>query len=146
MTLVKLPNDIWRVIGTYLTKSDLIALQFTHPQLLKRLDAIPDIWWGKHNSHYQKSWDNFYNGVPKTRQDKIIEKLSREYNKSVIKKSQRKCKCRYGPGSDTIKGLFCERRDNIGRCTLRERMRGRCEDVLIIHRSGFCFECDYGRY
>ena len=144
MNLDNLPSDIWKVIAIYLVKSDLIALQFVNPWLLKRLDTIPDIWWGKHDSYYQKHWNEYYNNAPKTSRDRKLEKLSREYNKSIIKECQRKCKCYYGPGANTLKGLFASHTDIISKCSLQARMMRGGQDLLIRHVRGTCFQCDYG--
>ena len=144
MNLDDLPIDVWRLISIYLTKSDLIALQFVNQKLLKLLDTTPDIWWGKHNSDYQKHWNAFYNDIPKTKRDRKLEKLSREYNRSLIKQCQGKYECYRGPGTSIIKGLFASHVDVINKCPLQEKMRLGGQDLLIIHARGVCFQCDYG--
>jgi len=141
MNLDDLPIDVWRLMSIYLTKSDLIALQFVNKKLLKLLDT-PDIWWGKHNSDYQKHWNTFYNDIPKTKRDRKLEKLSREYNRSLIDKY--KYKCHRGPGTNTIKGLLASHVDVINKCPLQEKMGLGGQDLLIMHTPGVCFQCDYG--
>jgi len=56
MSLLNLLPDIWRIIGQWLSKRDLIALQLTSTSLLKQLDKINDIWWGKHLEYYYQRW------------------------------------------------------------------------------------------
>ena len=141
MKLDKLPGDIWRVISKYLTKRDLLTLQFVNHRLFTRLDTLADIWWGKHNSDYQKHWNEYYNNVPKTSRDRKLERMSREYNWRIIKDCQRECKHWYGPGVSTVKGLFASHDSILSQCSLQKRQRA--EDIAIFHVWGSCFQCDY---
>jgi hypothetical protein len=84
MDIYKLPPDIWRIIAKWLSKSDLIALQLTNTKMMKFLDKISDIWWGKHLLEYQQRWDEYYN-----RRDKILEeqliRVPKENTKNIIR-------------------------------------------------------------
>ena len=72
MELVDLQKDNWRIIGRYLSKGDLLALQVSSSRLQKLLDRIPEIWWGKHNDAYREMWKVHYNNQKPTKQQKAL--------------------------------------------------------------------------
>ena len=80
MDIYKLTPDVWRIIAKWLSKSDLIALQLTNTKMMKFLDKISDIWWGKHLLEYQQRWEEYYN-----RRNKILLKIPKENTKNIIR-------------------------------------------------------------
>jgi hypothetical protein len=50
-------RDVWRIIGKYLTKQDLLNIQNADKRLSMLLDRVPEVWYDKHLPHYQQHFN-----------------------------------------------------------------------------------------
>lgn len=72
MSLIIFTPDVWRCIGKFLSKGDLIALQKASRKLYNILNRINEIWYDKHNDEYIKMFMVYYCDVKPTKQQLSI--------------------------------------------------------------------------
>jgi hypothetical protein len=134
-----LSKDIWRVIGSHLTKRDLISVQLSDDALARYLDGIPEIWHGKHLPDYGMYIQEKYGSLPISDRDIDIKKQI-----DVLRNNDSGCPeyCECSTTKCETYAMFQKPGEDIYPKLVRPQYNFVYHQD-VIHPEGECHLCDY---